>query len=68
MSEDLVPVPAKGAARPSRQHHEGNQPPTGTTARDAFRAASGELVSLSHIHTYIHTYTHARAHTHALDI
>ena len=42
MSEDLVPVPAEGAARPSREHHEGNQPPTRTTARDAFRAASGE--------------------------
>ena len=47
VSEDLVPVPAEGATCPSREYHERNQPPTGTTARDAFRAASGELVSLS---------------------
>ena len=61
LSEDLVPVPAEGAARPSREHHEGNQPPTGTTTRDAFRAAGGELVRLSH--TYTHTHTHTHTHT-----
>ena len=47
MPENVVPVPAEGAARPSREHHEGNQPATGTTPRHAFSTASGELVSLS---------------------
>ena len=47
MSENVVPVPAEGAARPSRKHHEGNQPATRTTPRHAFSTAGGELVSLS---------------------
>ena len=58
MSENLIPVPEEGATRPSREHHEGNQPLTGTTARHALRAASGELVSLTHTHTHTHAQTH----------
>lgn len=45
LREDVVRLPAPGAARAPLQHHEGDQPAPGPGAAHALRAAGAELVS-----------------------